>query len=155
MSINRICPNCFRKENIRVNFGNNNDAEEEFHSQKWCDCGYNSPEEMMKDQDMGFEDPYWIPIAKDFIYEYHLRMQQGLINSKEENVRFFLKLLKSTANGYWFSIKLINNRNEKFNYESIFNGKSEHIPKTNIFDNYNLEKTSRRKLLKKIRKLKW
>lgn len=57
MSINRWCPNCFREEEMRLNFGSNREAEAKFHKEKWCDCGCNSPEEMMRDQDLGFEDP--------------------------------------------------------------------------------------------------
>jgi hypothetical protein len=57
MSANRICPNCFKKDNIRVNFGDEEESARKFHSLKWCDWNYNSPNEMMVDQDMGFTDP--------------------------------------------------------------------------------------------------
>ncbi len=67
MSINRICPNCFREDDVRINFGPNFKAEDSFHKHNWCNCGYKTPEEMMKDQDMGFSDPNWVRIAKDFV----------------------------------------------------------------------------------------
>jgi len=130
----RICPNCYRNENSRVNFGDNREAERKFHSDKWCNCGYNSPEEMMLDQDMGFLDPKWIPIAKDFIENYHLRLKQGEIKSKEELVRFFLKLIKSSANNIHFSIELVPiKENEK--WEFTYHGRTDKKPKTDIFEN--------------------
>lgn len=132
MSMYRTCPNCFKTEGIRVNFGENHEAEKEFHKEKWCNCGYNSPEEMMKDQDMGFEDPRWIPIAKYFLKNYHLRIRQGQINSKEEQVRFFLKLLQSSANNYYTSLDLVNLK-EVEGYKLIWDGKTETPPKVDIF----------------------
>lgn len=128
----RRCPNCFRTEKIRVNFGNNREAEKEFHQQKWCNCGYNSPEEMMKDQDMGFEDAKWIPIAKYFLDNYHLRIRQGQINSKEEHVRFFLKLLQSSANNCNASLDLVNLK-ESEEFKLIWDGRTKTPPKVNIF----------------------
>lgn len=131
MSMNRVCPNCFQVESSRYNFGDNRKAEREFHSEKWCDCKYNSPEEMMKDQDMGFKDPKWIAIAKDFIGKYHSSINEGYISNNEELVRFFLKLLKSSANNYHKSISLVE-RNEDEEWEYIYNGERAHKPKTNI-----------------------
>jgi hypothetical protein len=134
MSMRRICPNCYRNENIRANFGDIIESERKFHSDKWCNCGYNSPEEMMADQDMGFLDPKWIPIAKYFIDNYHLRIKQGEIKSKEELVRFFLKLLKSSANNIHSSIELIPiKENEK--WEFIYHGRPDKKPRTDIFEN--------------------
>tara|TARA_B110000114_G_C14777897_1_gene271550 strand:+ start:80 stop:223 length:144 start_codon:yes stop_codon:yes gene_type:complete len=37
-----------------MNFGYDNEAENEYHAIKWCKCPYESSEEMMLDQDMGF-----------------------------------------------------------------------------------------------------
>lgn len=34
----RKCKKCGTIEGIRLNFGNNDEAEKEFHSQDWCDC---------------------------------------------------------------------------------------------------------------------
>lgn len=132
MSINRTCQNCFQEEKIRVNFGNNIEAERDFHTQKWCSCGYNSPSEMMADQDMGFTDPKWIPIAMYFIENYHLRISQGHIHNSEELVRFFLKLLKSSANNIRKSIE-IDDRKQNEEYEFIYEGKAKQKPRTNIF----------------------
>jgi hypothetical protein len=134
MSINRICPNCFKEEGIRLNFGPNREAETSFHQQKWCNCGYQSPEEMMQDQDLGFSNPLWVPIIKYFLNEYYLRLQQGKIKNKEEHVRFFLKLLKGSANNYGFSIELVN-RKDGEEYKLISDGKTEKKPRVNIFDN--------------------
>lgn len=133
MSINRSCPNCFQIENDRSNFGDNREAEREFHSQKWCNCGYNSPNDMMVDQDMGFTDPNWIRIAKHFIENYHLRISQGRIQTSEELVRFFLKLLKSSANNIRKSIELID-KEENEEYEFIYDGKTKKKPRINIFE---------------------
>ena len=132
MSINRLCPNCFQEENIRVNFGDDREFEREFHAQKWCKCGYNSPTEMMVDQDMGFSDPNWIRIAKCFVENYHLRISEGHIETSEELVRFFLKLLKSSANNIYKSIEIVDQK-DKEEYEFIYNGKSKNKPKTNVF----------------------
>lgn len=132
MSVSRVFPNCFRSEGVRFNFGNNREAEQSFHQEHWCNCGYSSPEEMMKDQDMGFDHPEWIRIAKYFLENYHLRLNQGLIESEEEHVRFFLKLLKSSANNVRLSIDLVD-RKDGEEYDFIYNGKSDHTPKTNIF----------------------
>jgi len=152
MSIERICPNCFQMENMRVNFGNNRQAEREFHSKKWCNCGYNSPNEMMEDQDMGFEDPYWIPIAKHFIENYHLRISQGRIKDREELVRFFLKLLKSSANNVGKSLELVERKNGG-GYEFIYEGKAKKAPATAIFNDaiftgFNFPQQSAKQLLK-------
>ena len=133
MSIERICPNCFQMENIRFNFGDNRQAEREFHSKKWCNCGYNSPNEMMEDQDMGFKDPYWIPIAKHFIENYHLRISQGHINNSEELVRFFLKLLKYSANNIGKSVELVQRKNGG-GKEFIYEGKAKKAPSKTIFN---------------------
>lgn len=134
MSVRRICPNCYRKENKRSNFGDNIKAERKYHSEKWCNCGYNSPEEMMVDQEMGFLDPKWIPIAKFFIENYHLRLKQGEIKSKGELVRFFLKLLKSSANNFHRSIELIPIK-ETEKWEFIYHGRTDKKPRTDIFEN--------------------
>jgi hypothetical protein len=137
--MNRICPNCFREEGVRFNFGGNSAVEAEFHSQHWCNCGYSSPEEMMQDQDLGFDDPRLVLIAKHFLNEYYLRLKQGKINNKDEHIRFFLKLLKSTANNYRLSIELIN-RKDNEDYEYVYDGKSKKEHRINIFDSsYDLE----------------
>jgi hypothetical protein len=132
MSTNRICPNCFKEEGGKLNFGNYIKAAIGFHSQKWCKCGYNSPQEMMDDQDMGFSDPNWIPIAKYFIEEYNLRLQPGLIKKKDEQIRFFLKLLKSSAGNYRKTLELTPKKDEDWEY--IYDGKPSHKPKTKIFE---------------------
>lgn len=134
MSMNRVCPICYRKENIRFNFGDNREAESDFHKQKWCDCGYSSGEEMMKDQDLGFTDSRWVGIVKYFLDNYFLRIGQGAISNKDENVRFFLKLLKSSANNYRLSIEL-KPRNDDEDWEFVYEGKPKRKPRKNIFDN--------------------
>jgi len=132
MSINRMCTNCFRKENVRYNFGNDIESEKRFHSEKWCDCGYNSPEEMMLDQDMGFTDPNWLRIAKDFLTNYHAMLASDKLESKEEQTRFFLKQLKNSANNVYKSIELVEIKKDE-GWQAIFDGKTEKKPKTNIF----------------------
>lgn len=134
MSMNRVCPICYREEGVRLNFGNNRDAEAEFHRQHWCDCGYSSTKEMMQDQDLGFVDSHWVEIVKYFLNEYYLRIAQGSISTKDEHIRFFLKLLKSSASNYRLSIELkLKNENEDFEY--IYDGKPKKKPRKNIFDN--------------------
>ena len=147
MSINRICPNCYRKEGIRFNFGPNKEAETEFHRQHWCNCGYSSPEEMMQEQDLGFDDPRWVSITKYFLNEYYLRINQGRIANKDEHIRFFLKLLKSSANNYRLSIELIPRKADE-DWEFIYNGKPPKKPHINIFDDsYDLEHLPQRVIL--------
>jgi|GEM_PF-6832917 len=133
MSMSRICPNCYRKEDARFNFGDEHQAEKAFHAEKWCKCGYNSPQEMMLDQDMGFEDPLWIPIAKYFINNYTLRISQGEIRTKEEHMRFFLKLLKNSANNFNRSLELAP-RDKDEAREYIYHGRTTHVVKSSIFD---------------------
>lgn len=135
MSIARTCPNCYQKEGIRYNFGNDREAEKEFHSKNWCDCGYLSPNEMMLDQDMGFDDPKWIPIAKYFIKNYHDSISQGYIHNSEELLRFFLKLLQSSANNVRKSIVIVD-RKEGEEYEYVFEGKAKKTPKSDIFKDF-------------------
>lgn len=145
MSLERVCPNCFRKEGTRYNFGTNREAEKAFHQEKWCDCGYSSPQEMMLDQDMGFTNPHWLRIAKYFLENYENSIRQGLIESKDEKVRFFLKLLKSSANNIGKSIELTQRKQDE-EYEFIYHGKPEKNPRVNIFDNeFNLSEWMRNK----------
>lgn len=134
MSMYRTCTNCFQQEGIRFNFGDNHDAEAKFHRERWCKCGYSSPEEMMADQDLGFDDPRWVPITKYFLNQYYLRISQGSIINKDEHVRFFLKLLKSSINNYHLSAELVQKKADE-EYKFIYNGKTEKIPKINIFKN--------------------
>jgi hypothetical protein len=150
--MNRVCPICYRTENARFNFGNNREAESEFHKQKWCNCGYTSGEEMMKDQDLGFTDKRWVGIAKYFLDNYFLRLGQGSISNKDENVRFFLKLLKSSANNYRLSLEL-KPRNEDEKWEFVYDGKPKKIPRKNIFDNsMELEHLPEKVVLDKLNK---
>lgn len=139
MSMQRICPNCYRTEGIRANFGNDREAEAAFHRKKWCDCGYSSPEEMMKDQDLGFDDPQWVKVSRTFLNQYYERLSLGRIPSKNEHVRYFLKLLKRSFNGEGLSVEIV--RHVKKPTESQAIKKSpKSAPKSNIFDNsYDLE----------------
>lgn len=88
MSMPRRCPNCYRTEGIRANFGYDREAEAAYHRRKWCDCGYSSPEEMMKDQDLGFDDPQWVFVAKHFLNLYHWELRSGRLKTKMEMVVF-------------------------------------------------------------------
>lgn len=141
MSVNRVCPNCFQVDAVRFNFGEDREAEREFHSQKWCNCGYKDAHEMMIDQDLGFKDPNWLKIAKYFLENYHLRITQGEIHSKEELVRFFLKLLKSSASDINKSIELIDN-NGVSDCDYIYNGKTNKTIQAHIMDNYSISSIS-------------
>jgi len=133
MSVNRTCPNCFRVEGIRANFGNDREAERAFHQQIWCSCGYSSPEQMMRDQDMGFDDPRWLRIAKYFIENYHLRLKQGEVRSEEELVRFFLRLLKSSASNV--RTQLVLESSDGSDYEFVYHGRTAHVPQADVFSN--------------------
>jgi len=132
MSIARTCPKCYQQEQIRVNFGPNIQAEQEFHREDWCNCGYSSAHEMMADQDMPFSDPKWIPFAKHFLNEYHIRFEQGRIRDNEELVRFFLRLLKFSANNINRSIQLTDKKPGE-SYQTISDGETDHKPKASIF----------------------
>ncbi len=59
-------------------------------------------------------------------------MNQGHIKNKEENVRFFLKLLKSSANNFRMTINLTP-KIEGEEYEFIYDGKTKQKPRVNIF----------------------
>lgn len=152
MSMYRTCPNCFQQEGIRFNFGNNHAAEAEFHREHWCKCGYSSPNEMMQDQDLGFNDPHWVPITKYFLNQYYLRISQGSIKNKDEHLRFFLKLLKSSINNYRLSAELVP-RKDNEDFKLIYDGKTEKVPKINIFDNsFELERVPKMVVLDNINK---
>lgn len=131
--MHRVCPNCFQKEQVRLNFGGNKKAEQKFHSEKWCECKYSSPKEMMYDQDMGFTDPSGIRIARYFLQNYHSTLANHKFDSKEEVVRFFLKLLKQSASNIYKSIELVDNKTNE-NWANINYGKTNVKPKSNIFD---------------------
>lgn len=131
MSMHRICRNCLRKEESRYNFGNDRDAERAFHNENWCDCGYESPEEMMIDQDMGFENPLWVRIGKYFLVEYNEAIRQGRIESRDELLRFFLKLLKDSAANFRHRIELVG-PDEDVVFQRIYHGKTDHEVKSQI-----------------------
>jgi len=148
----RTCPICFRKENIRVNFGEDHEAEKKFHQEKWCSCGYSSPIEMMQDQDLGFKDPRWVGITKYFLNEYYLRISQGTIINKDEHVRFFLKLLKSSISNYRLTAELVPKQEDE-DWKLVYNGRTEKVPKINIFDNsFELEHVPQKVVLDNINK---
>jgi len=109
MSMQRICPNCYRTEGIRVNFGDNREAEAAFHQRKWCDCGYSSPEEMMHDQDLGFDYPKWVPVSKHFLNRYHWELRSNRLKTKNDQVRYFLRGLKSSLDNHFISATLTRN----------------------------------------------
>jgi hypothetical protein len=145
--MNRVCPNCYREEGIRFNFGGNFAAEADFHNQHWCSCGYSSPEEMIQDQELGFDDPRWVRIAKYFLNNYYLRLKQGEIDSKDEHIRFFLKLLKSSTNNFRLSVELVNRKNDE-DWEFVYNGRPKKKSRVNIFDNaYDLEHLPKKVIL--------
>ena len=101
MSTNRVCQICYREENVRYNFGNDFEAENEFHMRTWCDCGYSSGEEMMLDQDLGFSDNRWVCIVKYFLNEYYLKIRQGAITNKDDaNGELMLQNSKATRRTY-------------------------------------------------------
>tara|TARA_R110001592_G_scaffold363293_2_gene683370 strand:+ start:3315 stop:3698 length:384 start_codon:yes stop_codon:yes gene_type:complete len=113
-----------------MNFGFDSQAEKKFHAQSWCKCGYETPEEMMKDQDMGFEDPVWIPIAKSYLEEYHLKLTQGHIKGRTELVRFFLKLLKESAYNSRKSIILVDGKTDQGREGSSFGETKQNLGQT-------------------------
>ena len=101
----------------------------------------------MKDQDLGFDDPRWVPSAIEFLDSYYLSLSQGRIRNKDEHVRFFLKLLKSCVNNWRLSIELVQ-RKDNESWNSVFNGIPSKAPRTNIFDGYwELEHLPRRVVL--------
>jgi len=134
MSVHRVCQICYQKEDIRLNFGDNHEAETKFHRQSWCQCGYSSGEEMMKDQDLGFTDNRWVGIIKYFLNEYYLRIGQGVIANKDEHARFFLKLLNHSFKNYRVSIEL-KPKSDDENWEYFHDGVPKTQPRKNIFDN--------------------
>jgi hypothetical protein len=103
----RTCPACLRSNHIYANFGDNAEAQRAYqYANNWCKCGYTSAEEMMQDQDLGFSDPYWLPIIKHCFNEFFNRYDKGQLESPEEQVRFFLKQLKYSAYNHHRNIRL-------------------------------------------------
>jgi hypothetical protein len=105
MSVKNICKDCFRESKVRMNFGYDSEAENEYHSSKLCNCPYNSPEEMMIDQDMGEMDPNWFRIAKNLLPDFKSKLRT--CTKEEEEVRLFLKLLDYHTKNYHKSVELI------------------------------------------------
>jgi len=82
---------------------------------------------------MGFKNPKWVKIGKYFLNHYHPVINEGSIEYKDEWLRFFLKLLQSSANKYELSIELTNiNKNES--WSKIEDGKTSRKVKSIIFD---------------------
>jgi len=70
MGMPRTCPNCFANDGFYISFVE--DAHEiEHHKEKWCKCGYDSPEEMIKElrkkYRFEFEDPKWVYFAREYL----------------------------------------------------------------------------------------
>jgi Zn ribbon nucleic-acid-binding protein len=70
MGMQRFCPNCFAQDGLAISFVE--DAHErEHHKKKWCKCGYDSPEEMIKElrkkYRFEFEDPKWVYLAREYL----------------------------------------------------------------------------------------
>jgi hypothetical protein len=128
MSMQRFCPNCYRTEGVRLNFGSDRAAESQFHKQQWCDCGYFSPEEMMQDQDLGFEDPRWVQVTTTFLNEYYRRLSLGRIPTKDEHVRYFMKLLNRSLRFHGLSVEIVRYS------EPAIKQPAKKTPKSNIFD---------------------
>jgi hypothetical protein len=127
------CNNCYKASNIHFNFGNDREAENAYHKNYNCDCGYSSPEEMMRDQDLGFTDPRWVIIAKDFLNEYYILLRIRTIKSKDQHIRFFLKQLKYSINKYAGTIELVpNSQVEACEYAN--DGTTKIVTQANIFD---------------------
>lgn len=42
----------------------------------------------MKDQDLGFDDPQWVFVAKHFLNLYHWELRSGRLKTKMEMVVF-------------------------------------------------------------------
>lgn len=133
MSLNRICPICLQIEGIRVNFGNKQKEEQDFHNQKWCSCGYKSHSEMIIDQDLGFNDFRWVGIVKNFLNSYYKYLSQQIISNKDQHARLFLKQLQNSALKQNLSIVLKPlNTNKYIDYK--IDGFPKVKPKSNIFD---------------------
>ncbi len=125
------CPNCYREYNLYKS--RNLDKNFVPNPKKVCSCKYNSPEEMMEDHDMGFKDPKWVKIGKYFLNHYHPVINESSIEYKDEWLRFFLKLLQSSANKYGLSLELTNiKKNES--WSKVVDGKTSRKVKSMIFD---------------------
>lgn len=130
MSLNRVCRNCYRGDDIRMNFGYDTASEEAYHKKNWCSCGYSSHEEMMLDQNLGFTDPRWVKIGKNFLNDYYHKIRLHKIMNKDDHMRWFLKLLHSTAENHGLAIHL-STRKPDYNNKTNITAKN---PKSNIFE---------------------
>ena len=61
-------------------------------------------------------------------------LNKSSIKNKNEHLRFFLKLLKSSINNYHLSAELVP-RKDNEDFKLIYNGKTEKFPRINIFKN--------------------
>ena len=70
MGMQRFCHNCFAQDGLAISFVED-EHEREHHKKKWCKCGYDSPEDMMKDLRIKyrfeFEDPKWVYLAREYL----------------------------------------------------------------------------------------
>lgn len=125
------CPNCFNEYKIHKS----PNLSEDFtpNPKGFCSCEYNSPEEMIEDYDFGFNDPKWVKIAKHFLNHYHPVINEAKIEYKDEWMRFFLKLLQSSANKFGLSIELTDIK-ENESWSDVLDGKTSRKLKSIIFD---------------------
>jgi len=71
MGMSRTCPNCFAEDGLHFSFVDFT-AEISHHTTKWCNCGYETPNQMMEDlrkkYRFEFEDPKWVYFARKYLH---------------------------------------------------------------------------------------
>lgn len=87
-------------------------------------------------QDLGFEDPKWLPVAKEFLNRHHRELRTGRLSTKGDHIRCFLISLKSSFDDYRISASLSQNGDLRTFKPSKSSSKKQK-PRTDIFDTHN------------------
>ena len=100
MGLPKTCPNCFANDGIFWNYDGSEEEINKIYAQKWCDCGYNSPEEMIeglaKKYEFKFKDPKWVKLARAYIDRKNYKEDKRTIITLKEVGEFLHNL-------YWSS----------------------------------------------------
>jgi hypothetical protein len=101
MGLPKTCPNCFANDGIFWNYDGSEEEINKIYAQKWCGCGYNSPEEMIeglaKKYYFKFKDPKWVKLARAYIDRKNYKEGKRTIITLKEVGEFLHDL-------YWSSI---------------------------------------------------
>jgi len=116
MGLPKTCPNCFANDGIFWNYDGSEEEIKKIYDQKWCDCGYNSPEEMIeglaKKYEFKFKDPKWVKLARAYIDRKNYKEDKRTIITLKE-VGEFLHDLYWSSKFQSLNINIENNTKSK------------------------------------------